>query len=169
MTWVEWVKECYEFTAFKRLEAATFALVSSASALFSSARAAVPGFFDDWPGRVVPMYGVPVSVTPPAVKYGPPPFPTATVWPADPGFGGLPPFDWGSMLPYWPSAGRLLPSFSAPDFSHLLPSFPKLFGLAASDIMSTLALVASVSLLFAAVCWWALDGGIWYLGAQRKK
>ncbi len=169
MTWVEWVKECFEVKVFKRLAAATFAFVSSASALVSSARAAGMGFIDDWPGRVVPMYGVPVTVTPPVVKYGPPPIPTATVWPVEPGFGGLPPFDWGPLLPYWPSGGRLLPGFSVPDFSHLVPSFPKLFGLAASDVMSALALVAYASLLLAAVCGWALNGGLWYLGTLGKK
>jgi glycosyltransferase A (GT-A) superfamily protein (DUF2064 family) len=48
-----------------------------------------------------------------------------------------------------------------PDFGHMMPSFPKLFGL--------LAFVAYASLLLAAVCGLAFKGGFWYLANRRKK
>jgi hypothetical protein len=169
MTWVERVKNYYEVKIFKRLIVTTLTFASAASGLVALARAATTSFIDHGPGRVVPMYGVPVTFGPPVVKYGPAPVPTATVSPDWPVFTGMPTFHWNSMFPSWSFGDRPSLSFSAPDFSHIMPSFPKLFGLAASDILSMLALVAYVSLLLAAVCGWALRGSAWYLKNKYKK
>ncbi len=169
MIWVERVKKYFEVKIFKRLIVTTLTFASAASGLVALAGAATTGFIDRGPGRVVPMYGVPVTVGPPIVKYGPAPIPTATVSPVGPPFTGVPTFDWSSMFPSWPFGDRPSLSFSAPDFSHIMPSFPKLFGLAASDILSMLALVAYVSLLLAAICGWALRGSTWYIKNKHKK
>lgn len=98
------------------------------------------------PGRVQPMYGVPI------VKYGPPPSPV----PYDPGSTGLPvsrmpDFDWAGI---WQP-----PAFSMPDFGHLGLSFPKL--------IAGIALVAYVALMAMAVVGLALRGSTWYLKNRK--
>jgi hypothetical protein len=166
MTWVERVKKYLEVKVFKRLIVTTLTFASAASGLVALARAATTSFIDHGLGRVVPMYGVPVTVGPPVVKYGPAPIPTATIGPP---FTGMPAFDWSSMLPSWSFGNKPSLSFSAPDFSHIMPSFPKLLGMATSDLLATLAFVAYVSLLLAAISGWALRGGTWYLKNKYKK
>ncbi len=147
----------------KRLTVLALALASSASGFVSAARAATTGFIDNGPGRVVPMYGVPVTIRPPMVKYGPP-APTATISPIAPPLNGLPAFDWNSLFPPFDK-----PPFTFPDFSHMVPSFPKLIGLATSDVLSTLAFVAYISLLILATCGLALRGSYWHIKNQNKK
>ncbi len=167
MSWVVRVKELIGVTLVRPMVVSSLAFVSSASGLMALARAATTGFIDDGLGRVVPMYGVPVTIGPPVVKYGPAPIPTATISPITPPFTGLPAFDWSPMFPSFSS--RMPVSFTAPDFSHMMPSFSKLFGLATSDVLSTLAFVAYVSLLVAAVCGLALRGSAWYLTRKYKE
>ncbi len=161
MKWVERVKEYFGVTIFKRLTAAALALTPTAAVLVSAARASTMGFFDDGPGRVVPMYGVPVTVGPPVVKYGPAPIPTTTVSPAGPGFGDMLSFDWGTMFPSWSPGNHFSMNFTAPDLGHMMPSFPKLFGM--------LAFVAYASLILAAICGLAFRGSFWYLTSKLKK
>lgn len=156
MSWVEGVKEYLEATSLKRPFIAAIALASSVSGFVSSARAATLGLLDDGPGRVVPMYGVPVSIGP-VVKYGPPPIPTATISPIGP---GVPSFDSGSAFPSWSFGNRLDMNFTAPDLGHMMPSFPKLFGM--------LVVVAYASLFLAAACGLALRGSGWYLKNRGK-
>jgi hypothetical protein len=166
MSWVVRFKEDLEVQIARRIFIPLLTFATSATALVSLARAATMNFIDEGPGRIVPMYGVPVTIGPPIVKYGPAPVPTATISPIAPAFS-MPAFDWGSIFPSF--GGKPSPGFSAPDFSHLMPSFPKLFGLATSDLLATLALIAYVSLLLAAVCGWAFHGSKWYLKSKRKK
>jgi hypothetical protein len=156
MTWVARVNEYIGVKVLHRLFTVVLALTSSVSALASAARASTLGLLDDGPGRIVPMYGVPVTIGP-VVKYGPPPIPTATISPIGP---GVPSFDWGSAFPSWSFGDKLSMNFTAPDFSHMMPSFPKLFGM--------LAFIAYASLFLAAVCGLALRGSGWYLKNRGK-
>ncbi len=102
------------------------------------------------PGTVQPMYGVPVTVGPPIVKYGPPPSPVPYV----PGTGNaMPGFDWSSITaPAWQ------PSFSLPDFSHWGLSFPKL--------MAAVAFTAYLALIAVAIFGLAVRGA-WYMKKMR--
>ncbi len=105
----------------------------------------IRGYFGEslLPGRVQPMYGVPI------VKYGPPPSPV----PYDPGstgppISGIPGFDWGGI---WQP-----PAFSMPDFSHWGMSFPKL-----------IAGVAFIALMAITILGLALRGSAWYIKKRK--
>ncbi len=170
MSWVERIRGYIEVKLFRRFIISCSALAAAASGLIASAVAATTSFIDQGPGRIVPMYGVAIPIDPPVVKYGPPP--TATPLPISPGGPsfGIPDFNWNSAWsPPWSSGGPSGIHFTAPSFSHWFPAFPKLMGIAASDVLATLATIAYLSLLLAAVCGWTLRGGAWYLKNKNKK
>jgi hypothetical protein len=142
------IKGYLDRTVLRRLMVTSSTLVSLASVLAMNAKAATQSLLGSLPGTVQPMYGVPYN--PPyyggqIVKYGPPPVPTTK-----PPSTGLPAFDWNSIST-WHTPMR----FTAPDFGHMFPSFPKLMG--------SIALVAFISLAAITVLGWALRGSIWRL------
>jgi hypothetical protein len=143
------IKGYLDRTVLKRLMVTSSALVTLASGFALNAKAATQSLLGSLPGTVQPMYGVPYN--PPfyggqIVKYGPPP--TAT---PKPPYSGLPSFDWGSI--WSPSSWQSPTKFTAPDFGHMFPTFPKLMG--------SIALVAFISLAAIAVLGLAMRGSIW--------
>lgn len=169
MSRVEGIKVCFELSIFRRLIVSALSLVATTMGLVSIARAATMDFIDLRARTVYPMYGVPYD--PPIVKYGPPPIPTtAPPVTISPPISWSPGFDWNSIWTQpWSFTHPPSMHFTAPTLGQWFPSFPKMLGIATSDLLATLAFVAYLSLLLAAVCGWAFKGGLWYLKNKYKK
>ena len=152
--WVERVIGHFGKSVYRRFIVSTAALSSTAFAFISAARAATSSLLDQDVGKVYPMYGVAIS---PVVKYGPP-NPTAMPVTNAPAFTGFPSFSWNPQPIH----------FTAPTFGQWFPSFPKLMGIATSDLVATVALIAYISLLMVAVLGLMVRGGAWQLKNRPK-
>jgi len=152
--WVERIIGHFRKSVYRRLIVSTAALSSAAFTFISAARAATSSLLDQDVGKVYPMYGVAIS---PVVKYGPP---NPTVMPVTntPTFTGFPSFSWNPQPIH----------FTAPTLGQWFPSFPKLMGIATSDLLATVALIAYVSLLMVAVLGFMVRGGAWQLKNRPK-